>query len=85
MSLERRALRAGQPVPWCKTIKFQTDPSVKMLSMELRAVPEAENRSSFDSNATRLNNLERFLALDHVEGLDSKHMKEVFEAFLSSR
>ena len=47
MSLERRALRAGQPVPWCKTIKFQTDPSVKMLSMELRAVPEAENRSSF--------------------------------------
>jgi len=48
--LEKKACRAGEPMPWCKTIKFQTDPSLKMLSLELRAL---------------LCNLDRFLALDH--------------------
>lgn len=49
-SLEKKACRAGEPMPWCKTIKFQTDPSLKMLSLELRSL---------------LCNLDRFLALDH--------------------
>jgi len=49
-SIERRAIRGGEPLPLCKTIKFQTDPSLKMLSLELRAM---------------LCNLERFLAMDN--------------------
>lgn len=37
-SLERKASAANLPLPRCKTIKLQTDPSLKMLTLEVRAV-----------------------------------------------
>jgi len=37
-SLERQAYAANLPMPSCKTLKFQTDPALKMLTLELRAL-----------------------------------------------
>jgi len=37
-ALEKKAAVAGTPAPVCKTIKLQTDPSLKMLSFELRTL-----------------------------------------------
>jgi len=37
-SFERKASAANLPLPSCKTIKLQTDPSLKMLTLEVRAM-----------------------------------------------
>jgi len=37
-SIAKRASKSLNPAPLCKTVKFQTDPSLKMLSWELRGL-----------------------------------------------
>ncbi|CAJ1367678.1 unnamed protein product [Effrenium voratum] len=49
-ALEKKASKAGEPLPYCKTVKLQTDPSLKMLTLELQAM---------------LSNMDRLLAMNH--------------------